>query len=361
MKNISQVNEIIDNPHALLSDDVLAGARGYAGARDPFGGRQPPLPPQSVQEWRAQKGYTDPLAYQLSAVAGAIGDSMLEDAALDGERLDQDTPANGSTRGYGAVVTTPAAAGTTGTGGRSLPLSCEALDQLDTQLSQEFRYETAFPHLLATRHGERGAASLRASGGDANNMHAGTLRAFMPPSKGQPGMVHVSQLGKDHQMSMLQLGAGGNLGGGGTGGATFVPRPPVEAAPQPPKQEQWQEKIYIDELLGRPLYGANAMSRILGKSGYNHKRMESETGARVFFRGFGLSSDLSGAGEDSNNLALMAQDPNSLKGMKGKPIPRFNDNNTYSILHMSIIIGRCHNSRNNSGIIIKLEIHTETN
>jgi len=57
----------------------------------------------------------------------------------------------------------------------------------------------------------------------------------------------------------------------------------------PENKYPWQEKIFIDELISKGMYGSNVLSRVIGRGGMNHRRMESESGARVFFRGLGVS------------------------------------------------------------------------
>jgi len=83
-----------------------------------------------------------------------------------------------------------------------------------------------------------------------------------------------------------------------------VPPPPAGAPPKPyvapklpkdpppPMPENkypWQEKIFLDTLLPKGMYGSNILSRVIGRGGMHHRRMESESGARVFFRGLGVS------------------------------------------------------------------------
>jgi len=73
----------------------------------------------------------------------------------------------------------------------------------------------------------------------------------------------------------------------------FNPEPPTTpTVPLPDLKFPYTEKIYIDKLLMKTLYGANIMSRILGRGGGNHKRMEAESGARVYFRGLGVNDGL---------------------------------------------------------------------
>ena len=57
----------------------------------------------------------------------------------------------------------------------------------------------------------------------------------------------------------------------------------------PENKYPWSEKIFLDTLLTRGMYGSNILSRIIGRGGVHHRRMESESGARVFFRGLGVS------------------------------------------------------------------------
>ncbi|CAK0851027.1 unnamed protein product [Prorocentrum cordatum] len=69
-----------------------------------------------------------------------------------------------------------------------------------------------------------------------------------------------------------------------------APKIPKEVPPMMPENKHpWSEKIFLDELLSRGMYGANIMSRIIGRGGAHHRRMEQESGARVFFRGLGVS------------------------------------------------------------------------
>ncbi|CAE8611331.1 unnamed protein product [Polarella glacialis] len=68
--------------------------------------------------------------------------------------------------------------------------------------------------------------------------------------------------------------------------------PKLPKDPPPPMPENkypWSEKIFLDELLAQGMYGSNVLSRIIGRGGMHHRRMESESGARVFFRGLGVS------------------------------------------------------------------------
>ena len=69
-----------------------------------------------------------------------------------------------------------------------------------------------------------------------------------------------------------------------------APKLPKEAPPPLPENKYpWQEKIFLDTLLSKGLYGSNVLSRVIGRGGMHHRRMESESGARVFFRGLGVS------------------------------------------------------------------------
>eukprot|EP00929_Paragymnodinium_shiwhaense_P073944 TRINITY_DN377_c0_g1_i2.p1 TRINITY_DN377_c0_g1~~TRINITY_DN377_c0_g1_i2.p1 ORF type:complete len:2003 (+),score=627.31 TRINITY_DN377_c0_g1_i2:115-6123(+) len=69
-----------------------------------------------------------------------------------------------------------------------------------------------------------------------------------------------------------------------------APKMPKDAAPTMPENKYpWCEKIFLDELLAKGMYGSNVLSRVIGRGGAHHRRMESESGARVFFRGLGVS------------------------------------------------------------------------
>merc|ERR1719265_2548333 len=69
-----------------------------------------------------------------------------------------------------------------------------------------------------------------------------------------------------------------------------LPKLPKGAPPPVPENKYpWSEKIFLDELLSRGTYGANVTSRVIGRAGIHHSRMEAESGARVFFRGLGVS------------------------------------------------------------------------
>jgi hypothetical protein len=69
-----------------------------------------------------------------------------------------------------------------------------------------------------------------------------------------------------------------------------APRLPKDPPPAMPENKYpWSEKIFLDELLAKGMYGSNVLSRIIGRGGMHHRRMESESGARVFFRGLGVS------------------------------------------------------------------------
>lgn len=72
---------------------------------------------------------------------------------------------------------------------------------------------------------------------------------------------------------------------------TYVaPKLPKEPLPVLPENKYpWSEKIFLDSLLDRGTYGCHVLSRIIGRGGMHHRRMESESGARVFFRGLGVS------------------------------------------------------------------------
>lgn len=68
------------------------------------------------------------------------------------------------------------------------------------------------------------------------------------------------------------------------------PKLPKDLPPSMPENKYpWSEKIFLDELMPKGMYGANVMSRVIGRGGQNHRRMESESGARVFFRGLGVT------------------------------------------------------------------------
>merc|ERR1711933_499835 len=70
-----------------------------------------------------------------------------------------------------------------------------------------------------------------------------------------------------------------------------APKLPKETAPAMPENKYpWSEKIFLDHLLTKGMYGLNILSRIIGRSGVNHRKVETESGARVFFRGLGVSS-----------------------------------------------------------------------
>jgi len=69
-----------------------------------------------------------------------------------------------------------------------------------------------------------------------------------------------------------------------------APKLPKESPPAMPENKYpWSEKIFLDNLLTRGMYGSNILSRIIGRGGMHHRRMETESGARVFFRGLGVS------------------------------------------------------------------------
>merc|ERR1719188_78660 len=69
-----------------------------------------------------------------------------------------------------------------------------------------------------------------------------------------------------------------------------APKLPKDLPPAMPENKYpWSEKIFLDNLLTRGLYGSNVLSRIIGRGGVHHRRMETESGARVFFRGLGVS------------------------------------------------------------------------
>lgn len=69
-----------------------------------------------------------------------------------------------------------------------------------------------------------------------------------------------------------------------------APKLPKEPPPILPENKYpWSEKIFLDTLLSKGMYGSNVLSRIIGRGGMHHRRMESESGARVFFRGLGVS------------------------------------------------------------------------
>jgi len=72
--------------------------------------------------------------------------------------------------------------------------------------------------------------------------------------------------------------------------AYIAPKLPKEPPPPMPENKYpWSEKIFLDTLLTRGMYGSNVLSRIVGRGGANHRKMETESGARVFFRGLGVS------------------------------------------------------------------------
>jgi len=69
-----------------------------------------------------------------------------------------------------------------------------------------------------------------------------------------------------------------------------VPKMPKDPPPAMPENKYpWSEKIFLDTLLTKGMYGANILSRIIGRGGMHHRKMETESGARVFFRGLGVS------------------------------------------------------------------------
>eukprot|EP00933_Yihiella_yeosuensis_P032137 TRINITY_DN2571_c0_g1_i1.p1 TRINITY_DN2571_c0_g1~~TRINITY_DN2571_c0_g1_i1.p1 ORF type:complete len:1266 (-),score=369.82 TRINITY_DN2571_c0_g1_i1:285-4022(-) len=69
-----------------------------------------------------------------------------------------------------------------------------------------------------------------------------------------------------------------------------APNLPKDAPPALPESKYpWSEKVFLDDLLSRGMYGSNVLSRIIGRGGMHHRRMETESGARVFFRGLGVS------------------------------------------------------------------------
>jgi len=71
---------------------------------------------------------------------------------------------------------------------------------------------------------------------------------------------------------------------------SVAPILPKESPPDVPDPKYpWQEKIFLDDLVSKGVYGSNILSRILGRGGLNHRRMETESGARVFLRGLGVS------------------------------------------------------------------------
>jgi len=69
--------------------------------------------------------------------------------------------------------------------------------------------------------------------------------------------------------------------------APKLPKDPPPAMPE--NKYPWSEKIFLDNLLTKGMYGSNILSRIIGRGGVHHRRMETESGARVFFRGLGVS------------------------------------------------------------------------
>jgi len=69
-----------------------------------------------------------------------------------------------------------------------------------------------------------------------------------------------------------------------------APKMPKEPPPPMPENKYpWQDKVFLDTLLAKGMYGSNVLSRVIGRGGMHHRRMETESGARVFFRGLGVS------------------------------------------------------------------------
>jgi len=68
--------------------------------------------------------------------------------------------------------------------------------------------------------------------------------------------------------------------------------PPKEPHPPLPDPKfPWAEKIFLDDVLPPSAYGVNVLTRLMGKRGANHRRMEEESGgARIFFRGLGVGA-----------------------------------------------------------------------
>lgn len=48
--------ELVETPLLLAESSSLENPKNYRGQRDAFGGRQPPLPSEGVEEWRARNG-----------------------------------------------------------------------------------------------------------------------------------------------------------------------------------------------------------------------------------------------------------------------------------------------------------------
>ena len=70
------------------------------------------------------------------------------------------------------------------------------------------------------------------------------------------------------------------------------PQPPSDPCPPvPDAKSEWQEKIYLDELVGPKCYGSHVIGALIGIAGTNRKRMEMESGCRVFFRGLGTERE----------------------------------------------------------------------
>ena len=99
-----------------------------------------------------------------------------------------------------------------------------------------------------------------------------------------------------------------------------APKLPKDAPPPLPENKYpWQEKIFLDTLLSKGLYGSNVLSRVIGRGGMHHRRMESESGARVFFRGLGVSGrdmDLSDPSDCRLHISVKGEVPQQGKSVR---------------------------------------------
>ena len=99
-----------------------------------------------------------------------------------------------------------------------------------------------------------------------------------------------------------------------------APKLPKDAPPPMPENKYpWQEKIFLDSILSKGLYGSNVLSRVIGRGGMHHRRMESESGARVFFRGLGVSGrdmDLTDPTDCRLHISVKGEVPQQGKSVK---------------------------------------------
>ncbi|CAD7970284.1 unnamed protein product [Amoebophrya sp. A120] len=261
---------LLKNPMLLHDQTSLTNAQNYKGQRDAFGGRQPPLPVQPLSEFRKEQGIPDPLT---TAIKNASHSS------------------SSSSGPGGPAGTTTAAASTAKTLAPTLSPTTTAAAASSGDVatvhpdSPNKRRDSLFPDFY----------------NDDDMSSSDEEDSFLIPSlrkkEGEPSSAKNNNTSSSGQVNDQNAGNADN-NNKNTGANTkplsdLKPEPPIHGPPPVPISD-WKhvEKIFLEDYLQRYLYGANVMSRILGRGGGNHKLMEQESGTRIYFRGVGISPDL---------------------------------------------------------------------